>query len=70
VPFSNPQRLVIPDLEDRTLVDLRVGVRQGGAELAFFAENATDVNYLIFQGPSAVRRNAPRRIGVQFRYDF
>lgn len=70
VPFSRPQILLVPELDDRSLIDFRIGVRQGGAEFAFFAENALDEEYVIFKGPSTIRRNLPRRVGVQFRYDF
>ncbi|MFN9847217.1 MAG: TonB-dependent receptor [Alphaproteobacteria bacterium] len=70
IPFTTPQRFTFAELRDHQLVDIRVGVRTATTEVAFYADNATDERYIVFETSTTNRLNAPRRVGVQLRQRF
>lgn len=70
IAFTTPQRFRFAELRDHQLVDVRVGIRTAKTEVAFYADNATDERYMLFETSTTNRLNAPRRVGVQFRQRF
>lgn len=53
-----------PDLVEYQTVDARLGVRYQRYEVALYANNATDLRYIVYSGPSSRRWNMPRTVGV------
>lgn len=70
IPFTTPQQFRFAELDEHTLVDLRLGVRTLETEIALYADNAFDERYVIFETSTTNRLNAKRRVGVQFRQRF
>ena len=70
IPFTTPQRFRFADLQDHQILDLRLGVNTLNSEIAFYADNALDERYAIFETSTTNRLNAKRRIGVQVRQRF
>ena len=68
--FTTPQQFRFAYLRDHQILDLRVGVNTPTTEIAFYADNATDERYVIFETSTTNRLNAKRRIGVQLRQQF
>jgi iron complex outermembrane receptor protein len=56
------------ELDDRDLLDARVGVTFERVELSAYANNVTDESYVVFRSATQVRYSDPRRYGVQVRY--
>ncbi|MCA6304193.1 MAG: TonB-dependent receptor, partial [Phenylobacterium sp.] len=56
------------ELDDRDLLDARVGVAFERVELSAYANNVTDESYVVFRSATQVRYSDPRRYGVQVRY--
>lgn len=58
----------VPKLHDSYTVDARVGVENGSVEVALYATNFTDYDYIIFESETVRRWNQPRLYGAQLRY--
>jgi outer membrane receptor protein involved in Fe transport len=56
------------ELDDRDLLDARLGVTFERVELSAYANNVTDESYVVFRSATQVRYSDPRRYGVQVRY--
>ena len=48
--------------------DVRVGVESDSIELALYATNVTDYEYILFSSETVRRFNQPRLFGAQVRY--
>ncbi len=59
-----------PKLHDMYTMDARVGVENGTIEVAVFATNVTDYEYIIFETETVRRFNQPQLFGAQVRYKF
>lgn len=70
IPFTTPQQFRFASLRERELIDLRIGVGTRKTEIAFYADNATDERYIVFETSATNRLNQPRRVGVQLRHRF
>lgn len=57
-----------PKLHDSYTMDARVGVENGSVEVAVFATNLTDYDYILFESETVRRWNQPRLFGAQVRY--
>jgi outer membrane receptor protein involved in Fe transport len=49
-------------------MDVRVGVESDSIELALYATNVTDYEYILFSSETVRRFNQPRLFGAQVRY--
>lgn len=49
-------------------MDARVGIENGTLELAAYATNVTDYDYILFESETVRRWNQPRLFGAQVRY--
>ena len=58
----------VPKLHDSYSMDARVGIENGSIELALYATNLTDYDYIIFETETVRRWNQPRLVGAQVRY--
>ncbi len=58
----------VPKLHDSYTMDARVGIENGIVELAAYATNVTDYDYIIFESATVRRWNQPRLFGVQAKY--
>lgn len=58
----------VPKLHDSYTMDARVGIENGSLELAVYATNITDYDYIIFESETVRRWNQPRLFGAQVRY--
>lgn len=59
-----------PKLHDSYGVDARVGIENGKVEVALYATNLTDYDYIIFESDTVRRWNQPRLFGAQIRYQW
>jgi outer membrane receptor protein involved in Fe transport len=57
-----------PKLRDSYSMDVRVGVESDSIELALYATNVTDYEYILFSSETVRRFNQPRLFGAQVRY--
>ncbi len=57
-----------PKLHDSYTMDARVGIENGSIEVAVFATNLTDFDYILFESETVRRWNQPRLFGAQVRY--
>jgi len=58
----------VPKLHDSYGMDGRVGIENGSIEVALYATNLTDFDYIIFETETVRRWNQPRLFGAQIRY--
>lgn len=59
-PYQSP-------IDTVSLLDLRAGVTIGKLEVALYARNALNYNYIVYETQTTQRPNAPRLIGLQVR---
>ena len=57
-----------PKLHDSYTMDARIGIENGTLELALYATNITDYDYILFESETVRRWNQPRLFGAQARY--
>jgi iron complex outermembrane receptor protein len=56
------------ELDDRDLLDARVGVNFDRVEIAAYANNLGQESFVVFGSATQARYNDPRKFGVQVRY--
>ena len=59
-----------PDLDDYQLLNLRLGFQIANFEVAAFANNVFDEEYVIFKSATTERLGQPRTTGLELRYEF
>jgi iron complex outermembrane receptor protein len=55
-------------LDDRDLLDARIGLKFPKVEVSAYANNFGQETYIVFGSTTQVRYNDPRRFGIQVRY--
>ena len=59
-----------PELDDYQLLNLRLGLQISDLEVAVFANNVFNEDYVIFKSATTERLGQPRTTGLELRYEF